>query len=427
MKHWRVSKSKLQGRIKVPSSKSQSIRALLFALLADPYSKLTNLLPSPDVEAMITACQHLGAHISGDFNELFVGGVRGKILKAEDVIQAGNSGLVLRLIGACAGLGKYPIILTGDHSLRYRRPVVPLLDALCQLGAMAISTREDAGAPIIVKGPLTSGKAVMDGEDSQPVSGMLIAAAFAQGPIELIVKNAGEKPWIDVTTSWFARFHIPCMRQNYTCFKLMGNSRIEGFQYRIPGDFSSMAYPLVGALLTKSELQIENLDFSDPQGDKKLIYHLQKMGAPIEIDPSSHSIFVKKCSSLEGITINVNDCIDATPILAVAGCYAEGRTEIKGASISRKKESDRISCMIRELRKMGASIEEYPDGFSVKHSPLQGALVESFADHRLALSLAIAGMAAEGETIITGISCVNKSYPNFCSEMQKLGAQMSWL
>jgi 3-phosphoshikimate 1-carboxyvinyltransferase len=424
MNSWVVRPSQLKGRVEIPPSKSQSIRALLFALLARGRSVIENLLPSPDVEAMLVACQMLGASVEkyGDRVEV----VGKKIHSAEDVIQAGNSGLILRLIGAVSALGERPIVITGDYSIRHVRPVTPLLEALNQLGVQAFSLRGDGGAPILVKGPLQGGSAILSGEDSQPVSGLLIASAFAPGPIEIFVTRPGEKPWIDLTLSWLKRFGIPYTAQDYTYYKLEGNAAIEPFSYTVPVDFSSLSYPLLGAILTGSEVKFENLDFSDPQGDKKVIEHLQKMGAEIEVDHVNKSLYVKKGAALQGISVDVNDCIDATPLLAVAGCFAEGKTELKGAGIARKKECDRIGCIVQELKKMGAKIEEHPEGLTIYRSPLKGAEVLSHADHRIALSLAIAGLKAKGETVIRGVDCAIKSYPLFCEQLQRSGGDLRW-
>ena len=425
MSDWKISPSTLKGTLQIPASKSQSMRALLFALLAQGKSEIRNLLPSPDVTAMLVACKSLGASIELFEDHAQVIGVGGRICGAEDVIQAGNSGQILRFIGALAASSPKPIVITGDHTIRHVRPVTPLLNALSQLGAEAISTRGDGGAPIIVRGPLHPGSAILNGEDSQPVSGMLIASAFAPGPIELFVTRPGETPWITLTLSWLSKLGIPYTAHEFTHYKLQGNAAITGFQYTVPADFSSLSYPLAAAVLTNSEIHIENLDFSDPQGDKQLIHSLQKMGACIEIDEKKGSLWVKKSHTLQGITLDAEACIDAVPLLAVLGCFAEGKTFITGAAIARKKESDRVTSIAQELRKMGAQIEEHPDGLVIHRSSLKGAELHSYQDHRMALSLAVAAIASKGDTVIKNVACVNKSFPSFCHQMQKLGARIS--
>ncbi|MCC5832635.1 MAG: 3-phosphoshikimate 1-carboxyvinyltransferase [Chlamydiales bacterium] len=419
MKNWKVIPSKLKGTLSVPPSKSQSMRALLFGMLAKGKSVLTNLLPSPD---MIRACRLLGAIVDEYADRVEITGLNGKLDGAEDVIDAGNSGLILRLVGAVAALSSKPIVLTGDHSIRHYRPVVPLLKGLNQLGATAISLRENGKAPIFVKGPLQSGHVVIDGEDSQPVSGLLIASAFAPGPVEISVNNPGELPWVGLTLNWLDRLGISYAARDGVYYSLEGRASIEGFSYHVPADFSSLAFPLAAALLTDSEVHFEDLDFRDPQGDKILIEILRKMGGRIEIEEGA--VRVKKGNVLQGKKIDVNSCIDALPILAVVGCFAEGETELVGAAIARKKECDRIAAISTELKKMGAAIEQREDGLLIRRSPLHGCAVRSYNDHRIALSLAVAGLSARGETVINDVACVAKTYPEFRSQMNLLGADI---
>lgn len=424
---WKISPSQIKGELEVPPSKSQSMRALLFALLAKGKSRIDNLLDSPDVEAMLNACHLLGASVVRDNKGVEIEGLNGSISGAEDVIHAGNSGLVFRFIGAVAALGDLPIIVTGDSSIRNRRPISPLLEALSQLEVEAYSTKKSGGAPIFIRGPIRSGIAVMDGADSQPVSGLLIAAAFSKESIEIQVKNPGEKPWIDLTLHWFRKLGIPYKAERYEKYILNKQAAaIDGFKYSVPADWSSLAYPIASALLTESEICIQNVDFQDPQGDKKLIFLLQKMGASIEMDEGEKRLVVKRGGFLKGSILDINDCIDALPILAVIGCFAKGKTRLTHCGIARKKESDRIGAIVKELKKMGGRVEEEGEDIVIHHSQLKGAELESHADHRIVLSLAVAALAAEGESTIHNVEYVNKSYPFFHSQMQQLGAKIEF-
>jgi 3-phosphoshikimate 1-carboxyvinyltransferase len=227
-----------------------------------------------------------------------------------------------------------------------------------------------------------------------------------------------------LTLDWFKRLGIDYQQQNHTQYVISGNAAYSGFEYTVPGDFSSCAFPLVAALITHSEIRLNNLDMNDVQGDKSLIFALQAMGALIEIDNDKKTVDVKKSKGLVGNKINVNNYIDAVPILAVMGCFAQGETVITGAAIARKKESDRLSVITQELQKMGANITELEDGLIIKPAKLTGTSVSSFDDHRIAMSLAIAALSAEGETIIENTLCVDKSYPNFAQALQKLGASI---
>jgi 3-phosphoshikimate 1-carboxyvinyltransferase len=425
MIQFRIRPSKVRGTISIPASKSHTLRAILFSSMAKGNSEIHNFLHSPDATAMIEAMRSFGAKIEISAEYLRVQGLAGKLNAAENVIDSGNSGQVLRFVGALAGLCPSYTILTGDHSIRHNRPVKPLLEALTQLGALATSSRLDGFAPIIIKGPMQSGHAQLPGEDSQPVSGMLIATSFLHGKSTIDVTNPGEKPWIDLTLHWLKKFGIHVAHDDYTRYHIPGNARIDGFNCSIPGDFSSAAFPIAAALVTNSELTLLNIDMQDCQGDKKIIEVLQRMGAKIEIDDKKKKLIVHQGSQLKGSRIDVNDFIDATPILSVIGCFAEGTTEIFNASIARKKESDRLHAMTTELKKMGAKIEEKPDGLVISHSRLHGAHLSSWRDHRIAMSLSIAALGShQGETIIDGAECIAKTYPGFGHDFRSLGADI---
>lgn len=422
MTRYFVKKSTLQGAIEVPPSKSHTLRAILFGSLSHGTSVIHRYLPSPDTEAMVSACRHFGATIKVFPNYIEIQGLGGHIQSTDDVIHAGNSGVVLRFCAAVGALAKHPVVITGDHSIRHQRPMKELLKGIGQLGASASSMRGDGYAPVIIQGPLQEGKAVISGEDSQPVSALLIAGAFAQGPIQLTVKNPGEKPWVALTLGWLDRLRIPYENDNFERYRLFGRAQCEGFTYHVPSDFSSAAFPLVAALVTQSDLTLHCIDMSDAQGDKEIIAVLKKMGADIHIDESNKKLYVKKGKRLTGQRIDINNFIDAITILAVVACFAEGETHLYNGAIARQKECNRIACISTELRKMGADIEETGDGLIIRPSSLKGAQVLSHHDHRMAMSLAIAGLGAEGETVITSTECVAKTFPSFVNSFQTLGA-----
>lgn len=417
-------KGSIKGSVIIPPSKSHTLRAILFAAMAKGDSQVKNYLHSPDTTAMIEAMRAFGAKIKITADCLEIHGLAGKLHPPDNVIDAGNSGQVLRFVGALAALSPAWTVITGDHSIRHNRPVKPLLSALSQLGALATSSRLDGYAPILIRGPMQSGRAQLSGEDSQPVSGLLIAASFLSGKTILEVTDPGEKPWIDLTLHWLHRFGIRVTHEDYARYTIPGNAQIDAFHLVIPGDFSSAAFPVALALVTDSEITLNNIDMDDCQGDKKLIDVLIAMGAHIEIDRVKKILHVRKGSKLQGIPIDVNDFIDATPILSVIGCFAEGTTVISGASIARQKESDRLHAMTTELKKMGALIEEKPDGLIISHSLLKGAELQSWRDHRIAMSLFVAAMGATGDSQIDGAECVAKTYPGFDHDMRLLGASI---
>lgn len=423
MSQFLVRPSSLKGSIQIPPSKSHSLRAILFAAMAKGESRIQNLLPSPDAGAMVRAMRMLGAAIEPQ-NEgsLLIRGTNGLVMTPDDVIDCGNSGQVLRFAGALTALQNGYAILTGDASIRHLRPMQPLLHALEQLGAAAFSSRLDGYAPIVIRGPLRNNCAHLSGEDSQPVSGLLMASAFAPHPIRLTVSNPGEKPWIGLTLYWFDKLGIPYRNRNFEEYEMQGGASIEPLNLSIPGDFSSAAFPIAAALATRSELTLLGLDPADPQGDKSLLDTLVEMGAKLEWE--KNALHVRSGSTLKGKNIDVNDFIDAVPILAALACFAEGKTHIFNGAIARKKECDRLHCITMELRKMGAKIEELPDGLMIEGSPLFGVHLETHHDHRMVLALSVAALGAVGESTIAGVECAAKSYPGFQKDFRSIGAQI---
>lgn len=411
----------IQGEIDIPPSKSHSQRAILFASLAEGKSIIRHVLASPDIIAMIHACRAFGAGIQCHDKHLEIMGVSGKPCFTDTHIQAGNSGQVLRFIGAVAGLAHQKVYIQGDASIQKQRPVLPLISGLNQLGCVA-SNEE---APLVVQGPFLSNEACIEGRDSQPVSGLLIARAFAPRPLKLRVENPGETPWVELTLDWFRRLGITYQQKNYQEYQLDGHANVLGFEYDVPGDYSTCAFPLVAAILTQGQLQLNHLDGDDVQGDKRLLEILQKMGAKIEFMTHQKKLLVFQGEPLQGLEIDVNDIIDAIPILAVVGCFAKGRTILKGAHIARFKESDRIAVMCQELKKLGAKIEETEDGLIIEESSLRCGEVFSHHDHRVAMALAVAGLMIPGGVLIHETQCIEKSFPDFKNAMRKIGAEIA--
>lgn len=391
--------------ITIPPSKSHTLRALVFGMLGIGTTRIKSPLPSPDTDRMIEAICQFGAKVFLSRSEILV---KGGFNLSDKRINSGNSGLVYRLITGLSALFPSQTVITGDHSIRTRRPILPLLNGLKQLGAQVLND------PVTVKGPIKPGCCKISGEDSQPVSALLIASSFLKGQTEIVVENPGEKPWIDVTLHWLKKLGAHVQNENYERYFVPGHLNYLGFDYTVPADFSTAAFPIVGALITKSPLRIKGLDKHEIQGDKALIPILINMGANICWEKD---LLISPTEKLIGKKIDVNRCIDALPILAVVGCFAEGQTEIRGAKIARKKESDRISAISQELKKMGADIQQLPDGLIIKKSPLRGASVDSHNDHRIALALSIAALGAFGPTEILRQDCIAKTYPNFENEL----------
>ncbi len=421
---YKVQKSEITGDVIIPPSKSHTLRAILFSLMAKGTSTIRNYLVSADTFAMIDAIEKFGAKVKMERDVIEIEGVVGRLKRPSDVIQAGNSGQVLRFIAGIAALIDSYVVITGDESIRTRRPVKPLLDALTSQNVFAESAALNGHAPIIIKGPMKAGVMAIDGSDSQPVSALLIATSFLSEPSEIYVMNPGEKGWINVTLSWLSNLGVKVINHDYRHYKVYGRAAYDGFDVTIPGDFSTACFPMAGAIVTKKLVRVFGLAMDDPQPDKQFIEIIRKMGVSVTVSKEEDCIEVDGSGELRGIEININDCIDTLPILAVIACFALTPTYITGAKIARLKESDRISAIASELRKMGAQIEEKEDGLIIHPSHLRGAELSSHKDHRIALSLLIAALGANGESIIDGVECIGKTYPTFFYDFLCLGARI---
>lgn len=419
-----VKPSLLSGSLAVPTSKSHSLRAILLASMARGSSRIAGILPSPDIASMIKTCRQLGATIKKDKDTLEITGVAGQPNIPDGVLDAGNSGQVFRFASAMVAMADGSCTMTGDASIRNSRPALPLIDGINQLGGTCASKDGAGRAPLTITGPIKAGEITIDGLDSQPVSAFLMACAFMDGTSIINVKNAGETPWIDLTLGWLDKLNIEVTNNHYIQYIVKGVGVPKGFNYSVPGDLSSISFPLVAALITGSSITIGNVHMNDSQGDKDIIFALQKLGANINIDTKLNTITVLPSSAIKGGELDINNMIDTLPILGVLGCFSRAPLTLKNCAIARKKECDRLACITQELTKMGAHIDEKPDQITIYPSNLTGARVESHHDHRMAMALGVAGLMATGETIVEGADCVEKSYPDFWAEMKKLGANM---
>ncbi|MBN1553676.1 MAG: 3-phosphoshikimate 1-carboxyvinyltransferase [Phycisphaerae bacterium] len=413
----------LHGTAKIPPNKSHSFRALIMAGLADGESKIVAPAVSNDWMFATEALEMFGASVEPHAGNVWeVQGTGGKLRTPTDVINCGNSGIILRFFTALAGCCDGYTVLTGDHSLRHIRPMNPLVEAMNQLGAWAVCTKGDGHAPMVVRGRLGGGRAELEGADSQFVSGLLIASCLADAPTELIVRNPGEKPWVGVTLNWLDRVGAEYSNENFEHYRVRGQSRWAGFEYTVPRDWSGALYPIVAALITpNSEVRVPDMDMNDPQGDKRVVDVLREMGGRIEM---RDGCLVARTSRLTGRTIDCNDFIDQLPVLAVVGTVAEGETTLTNASICRGKECDRIKGMYECLTAMGADVEEREDGLVVRKSTLQGARLSSYQDHRMVMSMTVAALVAGGRTIIEDCDCVKKTFARFPEQMMSLGAEI---
>lgn len=410
-------KSRLAGEIIIPASKSHTIRAVAIAGMAEGKSVLRNPLISSDTISCINGIKEFGATVDQN-NNLVITGVQGKVKSDCNKIDVGNSGTTLRILTALAALASHPVTFDGDESIR-KRPMIHLLSALENLGAEVDST--DGKCPFVIKGPLKGGKTTVNGISSQFVTALLIACPLAKNNAEIYVENLHERPYLKITMDWLRKQSIQFENKELDWFKIYGGQKYKAFDLPVPADFSSATFSLCASAITGSEILIKGLDFSDHQGDKEVFKFIEKMGA--QIKHTSKGVLVR-ANKLNGIEIDMNATPDALPALAVAGCFAEGKTSLLNVAQARLKECDRISCMATELRKMNAEVEELKDGLIIRQSKLTGTSVSGYNDHRMVMALTIAGMASEGETVVDSAESVNITYPSFIKDMKNIGANI---
>lgn len=409
----KVRPKKFLGELATPPSKSQSMRALYFASLAKGVSQIENLLPSPDVQKMIEACKSFGAEIAGDLKCLKISGVSGTPSFHQSLVDCGNSGLVYRFIGALGALSKEEIAFTGDASIRNSRPILPLIEGLRQLGAEAYQKEH----PLHIRGPVHGEKVVVCGEDSQPVSALLMLAPLLPCGVDLIAEPLGEAPYVEMTLSWLKKLGIQVLRIAENHFKVLGNQTYPSFDYKVPGDFSTAAFIASLGLGEGCRVSIQNLDFSEEQGDKIIFDHLEAFGA--RIDKSGSAITVEP-GPFSSFHVDLQQCIDQAPLLAALACRGTSPSYLFNGAIARKKESDRLLAIKIELEKMGGRLELGSDHLTIYPAKLNGAKVSSHNDHRLAMALFIAAQSAQGETEIEGAQWIEKSFPNFENQVASL-------
>lgn len=414
----------LKGEIRPPGDKSISHRCLLMGALARGPSRVRGLLESADVRATRGLVEALGVRVE----DLAAGEVRitppEALREPEDVIDCQNSGTTARLsLGLLAGL-PFSTTLTGDGSLR-KRPMKRVVEPLRTMGGRFLGRSDADLFPLTVTGGALEGiDHALPVASGQVKGALLLAGLQANGITTLTGELAGR----DHTERMLAAFGVE-LHVTPEGVTLPGGQRPEAFEGSVPADPSSAAFFLVGAAITPgSELRCREVG-TNP-GRTGILDVLAAMGAAIETEEGSPDLgeprgtFVIRGGDLKGVRWEpgwVVRAIDEIPVLAVAACFAEGETLITGAEELRVKESDRLATITAELRKMGAEIEERPDGLRIEGpQELRGATVESHHDHRIAMALAIAALRATGTTQIRGAEVVDVSYPGFFSELGAL-------
>jgi 3-phosphoshikimate 1-carboxyvinyltransferase len=407
----------VRGSIRPPGSKSITNRALVCAALAEGKSVLEGALDSDDTRLMIDGLQALGVAVEHDAKQqtIRVAGCGGRLPAREADIPVGNSGTTVRFLTAVATLGQGLFRLDGSARMR-ERPIEDLLDALRQLGADARSQLGSGCPPVVVRAAgLPGGRATVAGDvSSQFLSALLMAAPGAKTPVELAVaRKLVSKPYVAMTLGVMAAFGVsvaagPPWR--------IAPGRYRACRYAIEPDASAASYFLAAAAVTGGSVTVEGLSRQGLQGDVAFCDCLEQMGCQVRGDPGGLTV---AGGPLRGIEVDMNAISDTVPTLAVVALLARGPTTIRGVAHIRHKETDRIRALATELRKLGAAVDELEDGLRIIPGTLHGARLETYDDHRMAMSLALAGLVTAG-VVISDPECTAKTYPEFFRDLARL-------
>jgi 3-phosphoshikimate 1-carboxyvinyltransferase len=419
-----VEKSRLNGSVVIPGSKSHTIRAVTIAALADGESTIRNPLVSSDTLSAVECYRAFGAEIDTSQVDIWrVQGTSGRISAPQEVIDVGNSGTTLRIAVGTAALSQASadITLTGDEQIQ-SRPIEPLLQSIRDLGARSDSLKGNGKAPVKISGPMTGGKTTLECMTSQYLSSLLLAAPLAEGDTVIEVSLLNEPDYVQMTLDWLDKQEIEYQHDNMKQFRIKGGQSYKAFDAAIPADFSSATFFLCGAVIADADITLIGLDFSDSQPDKAVADYLRKMGADVRIEQGKVRV---KSSSLFGTEIDMNRTPDALPAMAVTALFAEGTTRLVNVPQARAKETDRIRCMAEELKKLGGRTEELPDGLIVhQNKHLKAADLNGRSDHRIVMALSLAALAIEGKTTIDTAEAMNITFPDYVELMQSVGANM---
>ncbi|MCI0380265.1 MAG: 3-phosphoshikimate 1-carboxyvinyltransferase [Gemmataceae bacterium] len=414
-----------KAEIRVPGSKSITNRALVIAALSDPSngSELRGVLQSEDTEVMIAALRDLGFRVHTDWPSGVVHVKRGPFASFIPVQEAdlfvGNSGTTMRFLTSMVALGMGRFRLDGVTRMR-ERPIEALLVALRQLGVNAYSERGDGFPPVIIEANGLRGGLVKIKADlsSQFLSGLLMAAPFADDEVAIEVTGGlVSAPYVEMTLDLMWQFGVDVeYDDSMTYFEVPHLFSYESRTLDVEPDASSASYFFAAAAIGKGEVRVPHLSISSLQGDVRFLEVLQKMGCELLAEDGQVGI---RGGRLWGIDVDMNDISDTVMTLAAVACFAEGPTTIRNVAHIRHKETDRLAALATELRRVGAGVEEFADGLTISPAPLHGAQIETYNDHRMAMSMALLGLKVPGMAI-KNPGCVAKTYPRFFDDLEKL-------
>jgi 3-phosphoshikimate 1-carboxyvinyltransferase len=411
-----------RATVRVPGSKSLTNRALIIAAMADGPSVLTGALDCEDTRVMVEALRVLGIAVEHEPASavIRVQGCGGTIPAREASLEVANSGTSLRFLTAMLATGQGTFQLDGTPRMR-QRPVDDLLRALNGLGADARSDLGTGCPPVTIRASgLDGGYAFVKGDvSSQFLSGLLMALPYSQQATTVEVKGTlVSQPYVSMTLAVMDAFGVTVGNRKFRRFDVRP-AHYRGHAFAIEPDASAASYFFALAAITGGTITVEGLGGSSLQGDLAFVDILEYMGCSVTREPTRTTVTGGR---LRAVDVDMNALSDTVMTLAVVALFADGVSRIRNVAHIRHKESDRIAALAVELRKLGADVEELPDGLVIYPPPmdrLRGAAIATYDDHRMAMSFAMAGLRIPGVTILNP-GCVAKTYPEFWADLEQL-------
>ena len=403
----------LNASVRVPGSKSLTNRALLIAALADGKTTLQNALFSDDSHYFANALRTLGFRVEEDEEKkgMSVWGLGGKIPATNAELFIGNAGTAARFLTAFLNLGNGEYVLDGEPRMR-ERPIRDLLEALRPLGA-TLQTDSDCPPVKITANGLKGGKTQIAGNvSSQYLSALLMTAPYADNPVEIeITTELFSKPYVDMTITIMQDFGVEIQRDGYQYFKINPTQYASRNTYTIESDASAASYFFAAPAILGGTVKVENISRKSVQGDIDFLDVLIEMGCAVE--ETDNGILVTGNSSLKGIDVDMSNIPDTAQTLAAIAPFASSPTLIRGIASARVKETDRVSAVCAELKRLGVEVEEFNDGMKIYPCEnLKPATIQTYKDHRMAMAFSLIGLRAEGVQI-ENPDCVSKTFPNY--------------
>ncbi len=409
---------KIDAIVKVPGSKSYSHRIAIAAALSDGICKIDNFLKSEDTLFTLQALSKMGVKTDFDNEILTICGTSGT-LKAHKEIFLGNSGTSMRLLTGVAALAEGTTILTGTDRMK-ERPIGALLDALNQMGIDAVSINGNGCPPVEIRGqahPLGGNIKIDCGVSSQFLTALVLIAPYTKKGLTIsVTKGPVSKPYIDMTLNIMEKFKIKYKREGYNRFHISGGQIYSKGRYTVETDASNAGYFWAAAAITQGRVFVKGISYDSCQGDLGLIKCLEKMGCVARQKHDGIEVIGKP---LLAIDVDMGNMPDMVPTLAVVSAFAKGTTTIRNVAHLRAKECDRLHAVTTELSKMGAKVSAGDDTLAITGGDLNGATIETYDDHRIAMSFAICGLKVPG-VFIKNETCVAKSFPGFWDVLESL-------